>query len=197
MVSLSSLQSFNPMKLRPFESSNLRTVCCLHPTISFCLPSTRRPGIGKYCLSVRIMAWPSSNYRALKPHRPKRSSCVIRLDLLKLKLSPNDKVLIKFVAADRKGTYPSRNPLSCRSFQDLDLSATQVLNGITMVNDLGIFPIQRNPLQAADLQSFKERLVRTCSPTSGNCPFDERGGRPSYEKSLTILPAMPRGAISK
>ena len=124
------------------------------------------------------------------------------LDLLKLKLSPNDKVLIKFVAEDRKGTLSESEHLELSIIsRDLDLSATQVLKlESLMVNDLRdlSYSAESRSKEAATLsKSFKEKgwpgpahqLREIALSISEEADL-------LYEKSLTILPAMPRGANS-
>ena len=120
------------------------------------------------------------------------------LDLLKLKLSPNDKVLIKFVAADRKGTLSESEPVELSIIsRDLDLSATQVLKlESMMVNDLRDLPIQRNPVPSKQVpypSPLRKRAGPDLLTNFGKCcPFDERGGRPS----LREIPHHPAGDAS-
>lgn len=124
------------------------------------------------------------------------------LDLLKLKLSPNDKVLIKFVAADRKGTLSESETLELSIIsRDLDLSATQVLKLESMMvndlRDLSYLAESRSKEAGALSKSFKgkgwsgpdHQLREIALSMSEEADL-------LYEKSLTILPAMPRGANS-
>ena len=124
------------------------------------------------------------------------------LDLLKLKLNPNDKVLVKFVAKDRKGTHSESETLELSIIsRDLDLSATEVLKLESMMvnglRELSYAAESRSKEGNALSKSFKEK--RWVGPT-GNLRETALSIREEaellYEKSLAVLPAMPRGANS-
>ena len=121
------------------------------------------------------------------------------LDLLKLKLNPNDKVLVKFVAKDRKGTHSESEALGCpsypgpRPFGDRGSEIeSMMVNGLRELS----LPESRSK-EGNALKSFKEK--RWVGPT-GNLRETALSIREEaellYEKSLAVLPAMPRGANS-
>ncbi|SVD52376.1 uncharacterized protein METZ01_LOCUS405230, partial [marine metagenome] len=127
------------------------------------------------------------------------------LDLLSLKLRPNDQVTLKMVAYDRKGSSSESDPIQLSIIsRDLDLGAIQtiklkgfIVEGLKMLADSAeerakenseVYMGQRN--NEGVINQTNANAMRSAS----NSLVEE--ANLLFDKAVTSLTAMPRGADS-
>ncbi|MEK9632496.1 MAG: hypothetical protein VW622_01540, partial [Opitutae bacterium] len=128
------------------------------------------------------------------------------LDLIDLKLKPNDQAVLKLVAFDRKGSTGESEPIQLSIIsRDLDLSALQTIKLKSMIFE-GITKLAQSAdaRAKATIELYDASLKNHKSPISASDADELRALSNSLaeesslllDKTLTALTAMPRGTDS-